>query len=90
MSQGTKRNSQEKKKTQIENKYFKCSTSLDISETIKTALRFHHACQSDEHQEDKRHTMLARMWEEESLFIAGASVSWYNHYGNQYGGFPQD
>lgn len=51
------------KRTPIETQYFKCSASLDISRTIRTALGSHHTCQNDEHQEDKGHKKLARMWE---------------------------
>lgn len=45
--------SREKKIPQIENKYFKCSRSLDISQNIKSALRVYYSYYYDEHQEDK-------------------------------------
>lgn len=60
--------SREKKIPQIENKYFKCSRSLDISQNIKSALRVYYSYYYDEHQEDKWHKKLVSMWER-GIFI---------------------
>jgi hypothetical protein len=66
----------------------KCSTSLVIRELqIKTTLRFYIIPVRMAKIKNSGQQMLASMWRKS---IVGGIVSWYNHSGNQFGGYSEN
>jgi hypothetical protein len=71
-----------------ENYLKKYPTSLVIWETkMKTILRFHLIqIRKTKIKNSGDCRMLSRMWRKEHSSISGGIASWYNHYGNNFGG----